>query len=257
MSTKRPVAPPRGNRSFVGLIVMLLVLGVAAIGYVMFKAKPSATIVAAPPSVSAAPTTPDADAKPLPAPKGWVEGSEKAPIEIVMYGDFECPGCGQFARLTEPDVETQLVKTGKVRFRFMDYPLPSIHKATLVAHNAAACAGAQNKFWEMHNRIYELQHEWSWFANNRDMNAPKVMKRYASELGLDGKAFETCLDAKQFETQIRSNYEEGNRLGVGSTPTFIIGIRMIAGAQPYDVIKKLVDSATADAKKLSTSSTPK
>ena len=109
----------------------------------------------------------------------------------------------------------------------------------------------------MHNRIYELQHEWSWFSNGRDMNAPKVMKRYAKELGLDINAFDTCLNTKQFESQIRANYEEGVRVGVGSTPTFVIGIRMIAGAQPYDVIKKLVDSATADAKKLSTASTPR
>lgn len=252
-TAKRSPAPPqRSNRSFIGLLVILLVLGVGAIGYVMFKAKPEATIVATP----AAPPEPR-DTTPLPPPKGFVQGSDKAPVEIVMYGDFECPGCGQFATLTEPDVESRLVKSGAVRFRFMDYPLPSIHKATLTAHNAAACAGAQDKFWPMHDSIYNEQHEWSTFANGRDMNAPKIMKRFAKEIGLDTKAFDACLDAKQLEKQIRANYEEGVRLGVGSTPTFIIGIRMISGAQPYDVIKRLVDSAAADAKKLSTSSTPK
>jgi protein-disulfide isomerase len=254
MTAKQTSTPPQGgNRGFLAALVIILVLGVGAIGYVVAKPKQGATVVAAPPAAPVPQET-----TPLPEPKGYVQGSEKAPIEIVMYGDFECPGCGQFARMTEPDVEKNLVKTGAIRFRFMDFPLPSVHKATLVAHNAAACAGVQGKFWEMHDRIYNLQHEWSWFANNRDMNAPKVMKRYAEELGLDTKAFGTCLDTHQLELQIRANREEGVRVGVPATPTFVIGIRMISGAQSYDVIKKLVDSATADAKKLSaTSSTPR
>ena len=234
-------------------VVILLVLGLGAIGYVVLKPKPAATLLTTAP----APSTPQ-DSALLPEPKGWVQGSDKAPVEVVMYGDFECPGCGQFAQLTEPDVESRLVKTGAIRFRFMDYPLPSIHKATLTAHNAAACAGAQNKFWAMHDTIYNEQHEWSTFANGHDMNAPKIMKRYAKEIGLDTKTFDTCLDTHQFETQIRANRAAGDRVGLQFTPTFVIGIRMITGAQPYDVIKKLVDSATADAKKLApTSSTPK
>lgn len=252
MSAKRPKppAPKPANGNFMTTVAILLILGLGAIAYVVFKPKGAATVV------TAAPASPQ-DTTPLPEPKGWVQGSEKAPVEIVMYGDFECPGCGQFARLAEPDVEERLVKTGLARFRFMDYPLPAIHKATLVAHNAAACAGAQGKFWEMHDRIYDKQLEWSWFANNRDMNAPRIMKLYAKGLGLDTKAFDACLDAHQFEPQIRANRAAGDRIGLQFTPTFVIGIRMISGAQPYDVIKKLVDSATADAKKLAPTSTPK
>ena len=255
MSAKRqPAAPQRSNRSFLGLLLILLVLGMAAIGFVVFRAKPGANVVAAP---AATPAPERRDTTPLPSPKGYVQGSDKAPVEIVMYGDFECPGCGQFATLTEPDVVARLVKTGAARLRFMDFPLPSIHKATLTAHNAAACAGLQNKFWPMHDSIYNEQHQWSTFANGRDVNAPKIMKRFAKDIGLDTKTFDGCLDTKQLERQIRANYEEGVRVGVAATPTFVIGIRMISGAQPYDVIKKLVDSAAADAKKLSTSSTPK
>ena len=124
MTAKRPApTPPNGNRNFFAALLIVLVLGLGVIGYFVFKPKAGATLVTAPPAAAER-----HDTTPLPPPKGYVEGSEKAPIEVVMYGDFECPGCGQFARNTEPDVERELVKTGKIRFRFMDFPLPSIHR---------------------------------------------------------------------------------------------------------------------------------
>ncbi|HYV99066.1 MAG TPA: thioredoxin domain-containing protein, partial [Gemmatimonadaceae bacterium] len=198
-----------------------------------------------------APAVVEANA-PLPKPQGIVAGSDSAPVEIIEFGDFECPVCGQFATITEPDVMTRLVKTGRARFRYLDFPLyPRPHPAALVAHNAALCAADQNKFWEMHDRIYATQFEWSTFANGRDMGAPRLMKRYAKELGLDTKAFDACFDASKFEPQIKANQAEGFRVGMQNrgTPTFFIGKRVMSGALPYDVIKAMVDSATADAKK--------
>jgi protein-disulfide isomerase len=235
---KKPKAAPtrkKGDRSFVSLIVGLLVVGAGILGYVVFKPKTNPVI------------TTDQNT-PLPPAKGYVMGSESAPVEIVEFGDFECPVCGQFSVITEPDIRDRLVKTGQARFRFMDFPLAQ-HLATLVAHNAAACAGAQGneKFWEMHDKIFLGQPEWSTFANNRDMNAPKVMRRYAEEIGLDEDAFSTCLDNNEHQLQIRANQEEGMKMGIGSTPTFIIGSQRVIGAQPYDVLKKMVEEAAKSA----------
>jgi protein-disulfide isomerase len=223
----------KSDRSFVALIALLLIAGAGVIGYVAFKPKP-------------APVTIDPNT-PLPDAQGYVIGSDTAPVEIIEFGDFECPGCGQFAVITEPDVRTRLVNTGAARFRFLDFPIAS-HLASLTAHNAAACANAQGRFWEMHDRIFAGQHEWSHFANNRDMNAPRVFNRYARELGLNADAFETCLENREHELQIRANAREGERLGIQFTPTFIIGDQRVTGAQPYDVIKKLVEDATAAAR---------
>jgi len=234
--SRSAVAKKKSDRSFVSLIVVLLLVGAAVIGYVVFKPKPSAVV------------TTDKNT-PLPKANGFVMGSEAAPVEIVEFGDFECPICGQFSVVTEPDVRDRLVKTGAARFRFMDFPLQQ-HLATLVAHNAAACAGAQNKdkFWDMHDKIFLGQHEWSTFANGRDMNAPKVMKRYAKEIGLDESTFGTCLTNREQQRQIQANQAEGEKLGINSTPTFIVGAQRAPGALPYDVIKKMVDAATEAAK---------
>lgn len=183
-------------------------------------------------------------------------GSDSAPVELVMFGDFECPGCGQYFRLTEPDVRTRLIETGKVRFRFRDWPIPEVHPATLVAHNAAWCAGAQGKFWPMHDTIFAGQLEWSQFANGKPMGVDKIMKRYASKLGLDTKAFDACLDSRIYESQIRASRNDAQALGVGGTPTFMVGTHMLpTGHASYDEIKALVDSGIADAKKKAPSST--
>lgn len=233
----KATARRKGDRSFVSMIVALLVVGAAVLGYMVFKPKANSV------------TTTDQNT-PLPEAKGYVIGSDTAPVEIVEFGDFECPVCGQFAVVTEPDVRDRLVRTGAARFRYMDFPLQQ-HLATMVAHNAAACAGAQGneKFWAMHDKIFAGQHEWSHFANNRDMNAPKVMRRYAQEIGLDEGRFSTCLDSREFEPQIRANAEAGSKMGVGSTPTFIIGNQRAVGAQPYDVIKRMVETATEIARR--------
>ncbi len=237
MNAKRAAtgnAKKKGDRSFITLLAVVGVIGLAIIGYVVMKPKPAAVLV-------------DANL-PLPEAKGYVVGSDTAPVEIVEFGDFECPSCGQFATITEPDILDRLVASGAARFRYLDFPLQQ-HTGTMFAHNAAACANAQGKFWEMQSRIYANQFEWSELARGRDMNPPKIFKRYAKELGLDTKAFNECFDSRQFEPQIKANQQEGVRRNIASTPTFFIGKRMIEGAQPYDVIKALVDTATVEARK--------
>jgi protein-disulfide isomerase len=221
----------KGNRAFLGLLGVVVVLGLGAIGFVASRPAPAAVVI-------------DPNA-PLPEAKGHTRGSETAPVEIIMFADFECPACGQFANITEPDVISRLVNTGLARLTFIDYPVAG-HPSTRFAHNAAACAGAQGKFWEMHDRIFAGQHEWSEFMNGRDMNAPRVLKRYAGSLGLDQGVFNACFDSRQHEPQIHANYNHGSAAGVQYTPSFRIGKRLVPGAQPYDVIKALVDSATAE-----------
>ena len=231
-----PKAAPRSDRKFISILVILLVAGVAAIGYVLMGRTKSTSVVVD--------TT-----QPMPNAKGKVIGSDSAPVEIVMFGDFECPGCGRFADVTEYDVRNNLVIPGIVRYRFADFPLVNIHPTAMPAHNAAACANAQGQFWPMHDRIYRLRHEWSTAANGRDMGAAKVFKRYARELKLDGAAFDTCYDTRPHEAEIVASVEAGTKLGVGGTPTIIVGKRMmnVGNRLPsYDDIKAYVDSALAD-----------
>jgi protein-disulfide isomerase len=172
--------------------------------------------------------------------EGYVMGSASAPVEIIEFADFECPGCGQFATVTEPDVRTRIVQTGLARFRVYDFPVNSSHRNSASASMAAACASDQNKFWEMHDRIFQGQNDWSTYATD---DPKEHFERYARELGLDMAAWNQCYDSNKHRGRIAAHAQEASRRRVPSTPTFIIGDKQLVGAQPYDVIKAYVDSA--------------
>lgn len=230
---KKPAAggPGRDKRSFYLLLALLLVAGIATISYQAVKPGSQAVF------------TMDSSVT-LVANQGHVMGSDSALVEIVEFADFECPACGQFATLTAPDIKSRLVSTGLVRYRFMDFPL-DMHRNTPTAHMAAWCAADQGKFWEMHDMIFQTQDRWSTYATNRP---DRVMSGLARQVGLDGAQFDTCMETRKFAGEIRSNFDEGVRRGVGSTPTFFIGNRKLTSALPYDEIKRHVDAALAQAR---------
>ncbi|NIM52114.1 MAG: thioredoxin domain-containing protein [Gemmatimonadales bacterium] len=168
---------------------------------------------------------------------GYVLGSDSAPVEIVEYADFECGGCAYFAILTGPDVKNRLVSTGRVRWRFRDFPLPQ-HRNAPAAHLAAACAGEQGRFWEMHDHIFFNQG--AWVSDNRPA---RRFRDYARALGLDLDQYEACMDQQRYAARIQASKDEGVALGVNSTPSFIIGDILIPAALSYDSLVKLVERA--------------
>jgi protein-disulfide isomerase len=174
--------------------------------------------------------------------EGHLYGKPDAPVQILEFADFECPACGQFATITEPDVRTRLIQPGLVSLRFFDYPLPQ-HRNSLAAHIAAACAADQGKFWEMHDRIFAGQADWSTQATS---NPNRFFQTYAREIGVDMGRWQLCLDSGDQRAKIRANQQEGERRQIQSTPTFVIGRRMVPGAVSYDELKRLVDSATVE-----------
>lgn len=169
--------------------------------------------------------------------RGYVLGSPDAPVEIVEYADYQCPACQVFEVLQFPDVKSRLIETGRVRWVYRDFPLDNIHPHARLAAHAAACAEEQGKYWEMHTRIYAAQPDWSRLAN-----AGGAFRDLAGDAGLDGGRFRGCMSAGRYQGRIEASAREGVRLGVGSTPTLIIGGRRYEGAQPYDRIRALVDS---------------
>lgn len=224
------------DRSFITILAVVGLVGAAAIGYVLTSKKATSVVID---------TT-----QPMPNAKGKVIGSDSAPVEVVIWADFECPGCGRFSDVTEYDVRNNLVVPGIIRYRFADLPLTSIHPTAMSAHLAAACADAQGQFWPMHDRIFHLRYEWSQVASGRNMDAPRVFKRYARELKLDETAFDKCFDGREKEAEILASVEAAQKLGIGGTPTIIVGNRMIVkdAIPTYDDIKAYVDSALAELK---------
>ena len=229
-------------RAFFWLLGVIALIGVAALGYVATKPKSS--------SVQAIETADTTNAGP---PQGYLIGKVDAPVKIVEFADFECPSCGGWATVTEPDVRNRIINAGLANLTYYDFPLTQ-HRNTLAASNAAACADEQGKFWPMHDRLFQAQDEW----NGEATEAPKpFFKRYASEVGLDVAKWEACYDARKYAKRIAANLADGLRHGVNSTPTFLIGNRLYPGMRSYDELKHIVDSvAKASGTPASSSATP-
>ena len=230
---RRPgvVKKQRGNSAQRFYVVLALVVVVGALFIVRAARAPRARA-----NVTTAPITP---AK----AEGYLMGNANAPVQIMEFADFECPACGNFAVITEPDVRNRIVNAGLASYRFFDFPLP-MHKNTMAASNAAACAADQGKFWEMHDQLFRNQPEWNTEATD---NPKKVFLGYAKEMGINTDTWEKCFDEQAHQSRILANQEEGMRRKVQSTPTFVIGTRMIPGSMSYDVFKAYVDSAAKDA----------
>lgn len=174
-----------------------------------------------------------------------VMGSPDAKVEIVEFGDFECPACGHFFLVTEPDIRKNLVETGKARFRFVHFPLPELHANAVSAHVAASCAAEQSQFWQMHDKLFEGQGEWSTYVTK---DPRKVFMAYVNQLGLNAQAWEICYDEHKPIATILADVKSGEAIGVRGTPTFRIGSELLsaAAASSYDSFLGRVDSILAD-----------
>jgi protein-disulfide isomerase len=222
------------NRAFYLIVAAIAIGGIAALTYASTRS--SAQVNASPVDTT------------LPSVKseGYVMGSPTAPVEVTEFGDFECPACGRFAVITEPDVRKNFIDAGKIRWRFIDYPL-SMHRNTWQASRAAACADEQGKFWPFHDLLYQNQDRWNTEATS---NPDKVMKGYGRQLGLNTQQFDQCVDSKKYQAKIQAHLALAEKRKVGSTPTFVIGDQQVASALPYDQFKGFVDSALAKSAKM-------
>jgi len=168
--------------------------------------------------------------------RGYLKGSPDAPVEITEFADYQCPFCQTFATLQMPTIEERLINTGRLRWRYRDFPLQQHPFSRLAAHSAA-CADEQGKYWEQHDRIYEGQAEW---AAARD--AGPMFRRYAQAGGLDLGRYDACMKTGKYAGRIQASVNEGLQVGVNSTPTLLVGDRLYRGRFDSDAITKLVDS---------------
>jgi protein-disulfide isomerase len=219
---------PAGLKRFYLVLAAVAVVGIGALAWVL--GRPSTVSIPANVSIQAADTA---------GFRGYVLGDSAAPVEFVEFADYQCPFCQTFATLQMPTIKKRLIETGRVRWRFRDFPLQQHRHARTAAH-AAACADEQGKFWPMHDRIFEGQAEW---AAERDATA--IFRRYATEVGLDGAKYDACMSAARYAGRIQASHQEGLRLGVNSTPTLFVGGRLYQGRFDSDAITRLADSLAA------------
>lgn len=156
------------------------------------------------------------------------KGPADAPVTLVEFSDFECPFCSRVVP-TLRQIEERYGK--KVRIVFRDLPLVQIHKHAAKAAEAGACAHEQGKFWEMHDRL---------FANQAALSVDDL-KKTAAEIGLDAKAFDTCLDSGRFANEWKEDSEVAASYGISGTPAFLVNGRMLSGAQPFENFARIID----------------
>lgn len=214
-----------GMTRFYILFGVVAVVGLAALGYLVTR--PSTVSIPANVTVQASDTS---------GFRGYIKGSPTAPVEITEFADYQCPFCQTFATLQMPTIQERLIDTGRLRWRYRDFPLEQHSFARLAAHSAA-CADEQGKYWDQHNRIYEGQQDW---AGARD--AGSIFRGYARAAGLDLGRYDACMKAGKYAGRIQASYNEGVQLGVSSTPTLLVDNRLYRGRVDSDAITKLVDS---------------
>ena len=161
-------------------------------------------------------------------------GQEGAPLTLEMFGDFQCPVCGEFARTTEPAFLRQYVDAGKVKFVWHDFPW--IGDESFQAAQAARCAGRQGHFWAYHDYLYAHQ-----VGENLGQFAPANLEAFAASVGLRPTEFAACLAEGADAAAIKQAVSFGVSNGVDVTPAFLINGELKIGAPPANRFTALLE----------------
>jgi protein-disulfide isomerase len=164
-----------------------------------------------------------------------IQGSPTAPVWVVEVSDFQCPFCKTWHDSTYRVLRREFVTPGTIRLAYINYPLPN-HENAMPAAEAAMCAGAQGKFWEMHDGLFDTQDAWAHMPN-----AATVFDSVARAAGVNVAAMRQCIERGATRTLIQADAERAQESGVEATPSFIIGGDvLIRGAQPIEVFRRAI-----------------
>jgi protein-disulfide isomerase len=176
-------------------------------------------------------------------------GNAAAKITLVEVSDYHCPFCRRQTLQTLPQLMTEYVTSGKVKYVFVDYPIAQLHPDAFQSHEAADCAGDQGKYWQMHDSLF----------NNTPAHDAAQLTTQAKTIGLDEGKFGSCLSGGSHAAAIRDSIARMQQLGVGGTPLTLIGltpapgapmkvVASVYGARPYADFKTAIDAALAQAR---------
>jgi protein-disulfide isomerase len=159
-----------------------------------------------------------------------IQGDERAPIMLVEYGDYECPHCGH----AHPIVQRVQKHFGKrLGFVYRNFPLNEIHPNAEPAAESAEFAGAHQRFWPMHDGIFE---------NQRSLG-PEMLVELAEGLKLSGAELEQALESEEYTPRVKSDFLGGVRSGVNGTPTFFINGQRHNGAFEFEDLVEAIEGA--------------
>lgn len=158
--------------------------------------------------------------------KGEKTGSDSAKIKLAEFSDYQCPACAAFAPAVADLISSN---SANLQFYYFDFPLPQ-HQNAWAASNAAQSAGTLGKFWEMHEKLFATQTEWSSLTNPADFFA-----NLASSLELDSNKIKDDISKNTYQNLIQAGLNEGNILQIDSTPTFFLNGKKLRPGTPDDL----------------------
>lgn len=167
-----------------------------------------------------------------------VLGDAGAKVTIIEFGDYQGPSCRMFWKEVEPRLKKDYIDTGRVKLVFRDFPIVQIHPEAMLASMAVDCAGEQNKYWQYHDKVFREQ-----YNKGDDLARFTVddLKKWGKDTGLDVAAFNACVDSNRYQDDVAKDKADGDGVGIQGTPMFFINGRVVGGAQPYPVFKKVID----------------
>lgn len=163
-------------------------------------------------------------------------------VTLIEFSDYECPFCIKHFTTTMPEIRAAYIDTGKIRYVFKDFPIDENHPMSIRAHEAAHCAMEQDKFWQLHVRLFSAP----------GTHTPDQLVARATEAGLDIPAFKACIASGRMTAAVRASAAIADKLGADGTPTFFLGtrdlatnqvhvVKMIDGAQPFSSFQSAID----------------
>lgn len=174
------------------------------------------------------------------ADRARIRGRADAPVWIVVISDYQCPFCKRWHDETEPLIDRDYIRTGKAQIAYLNFPITSSHPNAQPAHELAMCAAEQERFWPVSDAIFRTQGEW------KGLRSPRAFfDSLARAIPLDQARLQRCLGGGEMREVIAADLDRAQRIGVGSTPTFLIGGRPLIGAQPYEAFRRAIDAAIA------------
>jgi protein-disulfide isomerase len=175
---------------------------------------------------------------PVDETRDHIQGSSTAKVTLVQYGDYQCPYCGE----AYPIIKSIQKRFGSdLRFVFRNFPITEAHPFAETGAEIAEAAGAQGKFWEMHDFLYE---------NQQSLSNVDFFARFAKEkLGLDGKRLKEEVLNRTYTPRIKEDFMSGVRSGVNGTPTFFINDYRHNGSYDYEVLEEAIEFAMGTKKR--------
>jgi protein-disulfide isomerase len=169
------------------------------------------------------------------SPQDHAQGPDSAPVTLVEYGDYQCPHCGRAYPIVK---RIQKHFGDRLRFIFRNFPLNEMHPDAESAAETAEFAGANGKFWEMHDLIFE----------NQPRLGSELYLELAGRLGLSVEALQSALESEQYQDRVANDFKGGVRSGVNGTPTFYINGHRHDAPFDYEDLAAAIETASSAAK---------